>query len=632
MKQFFTVAVPTYNSALYIRQCLNGILSQTFRDFRLLILDDCSTDQTAEIIKSFLPEFEKKGIPAKLIHHNPNIGGYANFNRCIDLAEGNYLFIHHADDVMKPEMLEIIHERISALGDFSFVHVNSNVISKTGETEDRPYFQWTKKDRIFAEQNGHPFLKLFLTRYPWAVAQTVYNIKFMQADSIRFVNYPDKHDSAQDFIFFVDLIKKADRILHIQKPLMYRRIAETQWSKKSKKNIDEYFLSMTNETLTQIAKKVIPLQPQCRFNAKRLVQRFFYNKILVFYKRNLQKRLEILKQYQNSPFCRIKHPYIINIYLEFEWKIQLYGRRIKRLVKKIISLPRKIFNRIRKLFRKLAQRIFLIYLKAAKPEYGLNRKSRKIPVVVSLASHRPRFSTLHLSLKSLLRQSMNPDKIILNIAKEDENFIPQNVADLCTYGITIRICEENLKPHNKYFYTMQEYPEALVITVDDDIVYNKRLIERLYRSYQKYPSIVNAARMHKIRKDENGRLLPYKEWNLNYTDEYPDATTPDFNFFATGCGGTLYPPHCMDETDLFDAEKIKRLCLNADDIWLKFMQIKKGTKCVYAVPVKNKDSFGFFLPQQRNNGLLFDNVGQCRNDIFLKTMEDEFAINLADYC
>ena len=135
MKQFFTVAVPTYNSALYIRQCLNGILSQTFRDFHLLILDDCSTDQTPEIVKPFLPEFEKKGIPAKLIQHNPNIGGYANFNRCIDLAEGKYLFIHHADDVMKPEMLETIHERISALGDFSLVHVNSNAISKTGETE-----------------------------------------------------------------------------------------------------------------------------------------------------------------------------------------------------------------------------------------------------------------------------------------------------------------------------------------------------------------------------------------------------------------------------------------------------------------------------------------------------------------
>lgn len=632
MRHFFTVAVPTYNSALYIRQNLNGILSQTFRDFCLLILDDGSTDNTVEIVQSFLPELNKKGISVNLIQNDGNIGGYANFNRCIDLAEGAYLFIHHADDVMKPEMLETLHERIVTLGDFSILHVNSNAISQDGEIEDHPYFQWTKKDQIFIEQNGHPFLKLFLTTYPWAVAQTVYNVNFMQSNMIRFIDYPDKHDSAQDFIFFVDLMEKADRILHIQQSLMYRRIAETQWSKKSRKNIDEYFLTVVNETLSKITKKVISLQSQCKFNTKRLTQSFFYGKLLVYYKRDFKKRLKILKQYRDSPVFQVKHPCIINIYLEFEWKIQLYGRRIKRLVKRIILLPRKFFNRIKKLLRKLTQKIYIIYLKSAKPKYGLNLKTRKIPIIVSLASHRPRFSMLLISLKSLLRQTMKPDKIVLNIAQEDETLIPQTITDLCSYGVTIQIRKENLKPHNKYFYTMQEHLEALIITVDDDLVYNKRLVERLYQSYQKYPFAINAARIHKMKKSENDKILPYNHWHLNYTNQYPDVTVPSFTFFATGCGGVLYPPHCMDETDLFNAEKIKRLCFNADDIWLKFMQIKKGTKCVYAPPIKEGESFGFFLPQLEKNQLQFDNVKKGRNDHYIQALEKEFNIKLADYC
>lgn len=336
MRHFFTVAVPTYNSALYIRQNLNGILSQTFRDFHLLILDDCSTDQTAEIIKSFLPEFEKKGIPAKLIQHNPNIGGYANFNRCIDLAEGNYLFIHHADDIMKPEMLETIHERISMLGDFSLVHVNSNAISKTGETENYPYFQWTKKDRIFAEQNGHPFLKIFLRTLGWAVAQTVYRTDFLRSAGIRFKTYPDKHDSGQDYLFFVDLMEKAERILHIQKPLMYRRRADTQWAQQSMADIDLYFPRLVQETLLPTAEKIFEMP--CRFPKQKYIRHMFYIKLLAYFKRNPQKRLKILKKYRQTRLLYISFPRIANTGLSLKWRIDLTGRRICRVCKRIIKV------------------------------------------------------------------------------------------------------------------------------------------------------------------------------------------------------------------------------------------------------------------------------------------------------
>lgn len=332
MRHFFTVAVPTYNSALYIRQNLNGILSQTFRDFCLLILDDGSTDNTVEIVQSFLPELNKKGIAVQLIQNDGNIGGYANFNRCIDLAEGTYLFIHHADDVMKPEMLETLHERIVTLGDFSILHVNSNAISQDGEIEDHPYFQWTKKDRIFFEQNGHPFLKLFLSNLGWSVAQTVYRTDFLQSADIRFKTYFDKHDSGQDYLFFIDLVEKADRILHIQKPLMYRRMAETQWAKRSMSNID-YVSLLIQETLIPMAEKVQTMP--CAFSKKRYFRKLFYNKLLHFFKRNPQKRLEALQKCRNIPLLNIAFPRFVNLGLSIEWRIQLNKRRSQRLFARI---------------------------------------------------------------------------------------------------------------------------------------------------------------------------------------------------------------------------------------------------------------------------------------------------------
>lgn len=51
------------------------------------------------------------------------------------------------------------------------------------------------------------------------------------------------------------------------------------------------------------------------------------------------------------------------------------------------------------------------------------------------------------------------------------------------------------------------------------------------------------------------------------------------DLLATGVGGILYPPHCMDNR-LFDIEKIQQLCLYGDDIWLKAMQLLSGTPVV----------------------------------------------------
>lgn len=283
-------------------------------------------------------------------------------------------------------------------------------------------------------------------------------------------------------------------------------------------------------------------------------------------------------------------------------------------------------RKIEKKIRKLYQLCITVLLGISKPEYGLNRDSRKIPVIVSLTSHRPRFSTLHISLKSILCQTIKADKIILNIEQENEAYLPEKVKKLKQYGLSVNILQENLRPHNKYYETMQKYPEALIITVDDDIVYNKTLVESLLISYQKHPDCIHAMRVHKMTKNMNGVLNPYNDWKF----EYPDLRDiPSYALFATGVGGILYPPGCLNQ-EVFNAENIKKLCLNADDIWLKFMELKNGTKCVCASS-KNNRSYGFEIRAQRNNGLKFENCRKSKNDEYIAVLEKFFNIRLSEY-
>lgn len=97
-----TVCLPTYNSGEFITQAIDSVLQQTFTDFELIISDDCSTDNTPEVIKSYL----QKDSRIRYLKNSKNLGLFANWNQCLESADGEYITIFAQDDVMLPKNLE----------------------------------------------------------------------------------------------------------------------------------------------------------------------------------------------------------------------------------------------------------------------------------------------------------------------------------------------------------------------------------------------------------------------------------------------------------------------------------------------------------------------------------------------
>ena len=158
---------------------------------------------------------------------------------------------------------------------------------------------------------------------------------------------------------------------------------------------------------------------------------------------------------------------------------------------------------------------------------------------------------------------------------------------------------------------MQEFPNHIIVTVDDDLIYDKNLLSDLLECAKKNPDCVCARRVNLITKDENGNLNPYAEWEWEYKKE----TTPSHALIATSCGGVLYPPHILP-AETFDAVAIKKYCLNTDDIWLKFMELKNDVKVVFS---NNKVVHPLTLRHTQESGLLQTNTaGENRNDIKIK--------------
>ncbi|MEO8693086.1 MAG: glycosyltransferase family 2 protein [Acidimicrobiales bacterium] len=94
-----TIAIPVYNKGKYLEPTIASALAQTYADIEFLILDNCSTDDSWSIVESFTDPRIRK------IRWPENIGRAANFNSAFELAEGEFVKILDADDLLKPECI-----------------------------------------------------------------------------------------------------------------------------------------------------------------------------------------------------------------------------------------------------------------------------------------------------------------------------------------------------------------------------------------------------------------------------------------------------------------------------------------------------------------------------------------------
>lgn len=96
-----SVIIPTYNVEAYIEECIESILNQTYRNYEIVICDDCSTDRTADVLEKF------KKYPNIIIYENKrNLRQARTRNKCIRMSKGKFIMIQDADDIAEPQRIE----------------------------------------------------------------------------------------------------------------------------------------------------------------------------------------------------------------------------------------------------------------------------------------------------------------------------------------------------------------------------------------------------------------------------------------------------------------------------------------------------------------------------------------------
>ena len=193
-------------------------------------------------------------------------------------------------------------------------------------------------------------------------------------------------------------------------------------------------------------------------------------------------------------------------------------------------------------------------------------------LVISLTSYPARFAALHLTVKSLIDQTVRPDRIVLWVAHEHLDQVPAELRALEGDLFTIRACED-LRNFKKILPSLEAFPGAFILICDDDTYYPDSWLQQLLDTYDRAQPSVVCHRAHRLTRTPTGEIAPYRAWKRNVATTELEGLRKDL--LPTGNGGVLYPPGSL-APETTNLELIRKLSPTSDDIWLFFMWQKAG--------------------------------------------------------
>lgn len=254
-----SVIVPIYNASRNLRQCIDSILAQTFRDFELICVDDGSTDDSLSILREYEAADSRVRV---LTQTNQHAGVARNAGKAV--AQGEYLVFWDSDDFFHPKALELMYHKCEEdsadicicsanhyFEDLQKALPSSGYICGKYVPSKRPFSAMDVPDYILNITTAHPWNKMFRREY----------IESIQLDFQATKN-------GNDIFFVINAIARAKRITLVNKPLINYRINQS----------DSLFSNLTESPLVPINNWIATRESLIAHGA--FPKRSFDNKIL----------------------------------------------------------------------------------------------------------------------------------------------------------------------------------------------------------------------------------------------------------------------------------------------------------------------------------------------------------------
>lgn len=158
-----SVIIPNYNHAQYLSKRIGSVLAQTYDDFEVIILDDCSTDNSKEIIETYRDHPRI----SKIVYNEVNSGStFRQWNKGVSLAKGEWVWLAESDDIAEPHFLDALMSKVVDSDNLGIVYCQSYRMNSNGEVTGS-WLDWTNvfDENLFLQDfqmNGLEYIEKFL--------------------------------------------------------------------------------------------------------------------------------------------------------------------------------------------------------------------------------------------------------------------------------------------------------------------------------------------------------------------------------------------------------------------------------------------------------------------------------------
>ena len=237
------------------------------------------------------------------------------------------------------------------------------------------------------------------------------------------------------------------------------------------------------------------------------------------------------------------------------------------------SLAAVIYNKMN--YRERAHQ--LTYLALHSQDNGVIESTLEgTELIVSLTTHGRRLYEVYLAIESIMQGSVKPNRIILWLSKDMQGEpLPLTLLNQKKRGLVVKYSED-FGPYTKLVPALKDYPDSILVTIDDDILYPYDTLELLFSTYLKHPQCICANRIMDIKLDGQGNPTSLPTWK-----ELEDKNRISILNFFEGVGGVLYPPQCFD-SEVLNQSVFSMICPTADDVWFNCMALLSKTTVVPA--------------------------------------------------
>ena len=208
-----SVIIPNYNHAPFLKQRIESILNQTYQEFELILIDDCSTDESREIIESY----RSNPKVSHIVYNEANSGSaFIQWNKGIALAKGDWIWIAESDDYADPTFLERMMNEVAKVPDCSLAYAATWWVDENG----KKLWNNSKGTAVHVHRSEDFIRERLATNCPIAnVSEAIFcRDKFRPSESYRY----EQMRLCGDWFFYL-LMAQQGSVVELEEPLSYYR-------------------------------------------------------------------------------------------------------------------------------------------------------------------------------------------------------------------------------------------------------------------------------------------------------------------------------------------------------------------------------------------------------------------------